>query len=109
VDDIQRSIGERVRNFRKERGLSQEALGWKSDLHFTYIGGIERGEKNCSIKTLQKIAKGLDIDIIELFRFPDHKKDVNQLKKQVKKKIDEASPKTLNLITELMKVLEENC
>lgn len=109
MDDIQRSIGERVRNFRKKRGLSQEALGWKSDLHFTYIGGIERGEKNCSIKTLQKIAKGLDIDIIELFIFPDQKKDVNQLKNHVKKKIDEASPKTLNLITELIKVLEEHC
>lgn len=106
MDDIQRSIGERVRVFRKEKGLSQEALGWKSDLHFTYIGGIERGEKNCSIKTLQKIANGLDINIIDLFRFPDQEKDVEQLKSHVKKKIDGASPKTLNLIAELIKASE---
>ncbi len=109
MEDIKLLIGERIRNLRKQRGLSQEGLGWKAGLHFTYIGGIERGEKNCSITTLQKIAKGLDVDIIELFKFPDQKRDVNKLKIHVKKKIDEASPKTLDIITELMKILEENC
>ena len=109
MEDIKLLLGERVRNLRKQKGLSQEGLGWKSELHFTYIGGIERGEKNCSINSLCKIAKGLDVDVIELFKFPNEMKNANQLKRLVKNKIDEASPKTLNLITELMKVLEENC
>ncbi len=51
------TFGERVRKFRKEKGLSQEQLAFKADLHRTYIGMIERAEKNITLLNIEKIAK----------------------------------------------------
>ena len=67
MDDIKCLVGKRVRALRKERGLTQEGLGWRAELHYTYIGAVERGEKNCSIETLDKISKALSINIYDLF------------------------------------------
>jgi transcriptional regulator with XRE-family HTH domain len=61
------SFGERVRELRKEKGLSQEELSFKTGLHRTYIGMIERAEKNITLTNIEKIAKALDIDIKNLF------------------------------------------
>ncbi|CAG7653110.1 hypothetical protein PAESOLCIP111_06704 [Paenibacillus solanacearum] len=66
-DQILKLIGIRIRDLRKERGLSQEQLGEKADFHFSYIGGIERAEKNISILNLAKIAAALEVHIGELF------------------------------------------
>lgn len=60
-------FGEKVRELRKEKGLSQEELSFKSDLHRTYIGMIERAEKNITLANIEKIAKGLNVDLKELF------------------------------------------
>ncbi|MDP2682061.1 MAG: helix-turn-helix transcriptional regulator [Deltaproteobacteria bacterium] len=67
MKDILKEFGRRVRDIRKEHGLSQEELAEKADLHFTYIGGIERGERNLSLKNIKRIADALKIDIRELF------------------------------------------
>ena len=65
-------IGDRIRDFRKRKGLSQEALRRKAKMHFTYIGSLERGEKNASVESLNRIAKGLDIRTErDLRRFED--------------------------------------
>ena len=61
-------LGNRIRKIRREKGLSQEDLGFKSDLHRTYIGSIERGEQNISIDNIHKIAKALKVspkDLLE--------------------------------------------
>jgi transcriptional regulator with XRE-family HTH domain len=62
------AFGEIVREKRKERGLSQEDLAHKADLHRTYIGMIERAEKNITLENINKIAKALDTTITELFK-----------------------------------------
>ncbi|MGI8385716.1 helix-turn-helix domain-containing protein [Robertmurraya sp. P23] len=54
-------IGKRVRTIRKLKGLTQEQLAEKTGLQETYIGGIERGERNISLETLEKISIGLEI------------------------------------------------
>ncbi len=61
------AFGEKVRELRKEKGLSQEELSFKADLHRTYIGMIERAEKNITLTNIEKIAKALDVDIKKLF------------------------------------------
>lgn len=61
-------FGENVREKRKEKGLSQEQLSFKADLHRTYIGMIERAEKNITLSNIEKIAKALEVDIIELLK-----------------------------------------
>ncbi len=60
-------IGGLIRQLRIKKGLSQEELAHQCDLHRTYIGSIERGEKVVTILTLEKIANALDISLSELF------------------------------------------
>ena len=68
--DLKQSIlikfGERVREIRKEKGFSQEELAHKADLHRTYIGMIERAEKNITLLNIEKIANALEVNIKEL-------------------------------------------
>lgn len=61
------SLGVHLRLLRVKAGLSQEKLGFKSGLHRTYIGSIERGEQNISVDNIGKLAKALKISIKELF------------------------------------------
>ena len=60
------ALGDNVRQIRLEKGLSQEALADLCGLHRTYLGGIERGERNVSLLNIVRIAKALDVNITEL-------------------------------------------
>jgi len=59
--DIQKKFGDKLRELRKQKGLSQEGLALKSGLHRTYISDIERGSRNLSLKNIDKIAKALGL------------------------------------------------
>ena len=59
-------FGNRVREERQQRGLSQEALAEKAGVHRTYIGMIERAEKNITLINIEKIAKALGVPIDRL-------------------------------------------
>jgi len=54
-------LGANIRGFRKRLGISQEVLAERSELHRTYIGGIERGERNVSLENIVRIARALQI------------------------------------------------
>lgn len=56
----------RLRAERKARGLSQEALGELADLHPTYVGSVERGERNISIDNMERLAAAMGLDVVEL-------------------------------------------
>ena len=60
-------IANRLVNLRKEMGLSQEQLAELCDLHPTYIGQLERGEKNASLETIMRVCEGLEISPEVLF------------------------------------------
>jgi transcriptional regulator with XRE-family HTH domain len=64
---IQKHFGESLRSLRKQKGLSQEALALACDLDRTYIGGVERGERNISLINIHKIAEALRVEPSELF------------------------------------------
>ena len=64
--DILIEFGEKVREIRKGKGLSQEELAHKAELHRTYIGMIERAEKNITLLNIEKIANALEVNIKEL-------------------------------------------
>lgn len=66
ADTLIREVAARIRLRREALGFSQEALGHHAGLHRTYIGAIERGERNLTVKTLFQIAKSLGCDIREL-------------------------------------------
>ncbi|CAH1208197.1 hypothetical protein PAECIP111891_03174 [Paenibacillus allorhizoplanae] len=62
-------IGKQIKALRTAKKLTQTQLGEMAELPYTYIGGIERGERNLSIDTLEKIILALDVSPIEVFRF----------------------------------------
>jgi len=65
--DIKTKFGAKVRKRRLAKGLSQEAFADICGLHRTYVGAIERGERNVSLENIEKIAKALGISIAALF------------------------------------------
>ena len=68
---IQKQFGERVRELRRARGLSQEELAFKAGVHRTYLGGIEQGTRNPALNNIAAIAKALGVSLPELFSFGD--------------------------------------
>ena len=64
--EISVELGMRIRYYRKEQHITQERLAEICNLHPTYIGQLERGEKNATIESVYRIAKGLDIPISKL-------------------------------------------
>jgi transcriptional regulator with XRE-family HTH domain len=67
-NDLLKRFGARVREMRKERSLSQEALAAICGLDRTYVGGVERGERNVALKNIEAIARGLGVSLSELMR-----------------------------------------
>lgn len=67
MSDIIKLLGQRIRNYRIEKGLSQEKLAELSGCHPTYIGQIERGEKNATVESVGKIASALGVSLSRLF------------------------------------------
>jgi transcriptional regulator with XRE-family HTH domain len=64
--DLQRVVGENLRAYRREQGLSQEAFAQVLGVHRTYMGGLERGERNLTLKALERIAERLEVDPLDL-------------------------------------------
>ena len=67
VSEIAKQIGQRIRNYRVKLGLSQEKLAEFSGVHPTYIGQLERGEKNATLESIEKISKALNLPLSKLF------------------------------------------
>ncbi|WP_282946339.1 helix-turn-helix domain-containing protein [Cellulomonas endometrii] len=61
--DLQRVVGRHVRRIRVDRGISQEALADALGYHRTYLGGIERGERNLTLRSVERLAEGLAVDV----------------------------------------------
>ncbi len=61
-------FGQKVREERLKKGLSQEGLAAKAGVHRTYIGMIERAEKNITLENIEKISRALDLKISNLFK-----------------------------------------
>lgn len=68
MEDIRVRFGKAVRQRRQKLGVSQEAFADLCNLDRTYIGGIERGERNVALVNIEKIASALHIRLSELFR-----------------------------------------
>lgn len=66
-EDILQSFGKRIRELRLERGWSQEKLAEKTGFHRTYIGMVERGERNLGLKNIAIFAQAFQLSISNFF------------------------------------------
>lgn len=72
MSELSKLIGQRIRNYRTQQKLSQERLAELSGCHPTYIGQVERGEKNATLESIEKIASALNVPLSQLFEKLGH-------------------------------------
>jgi len=65
---LRKNLANNLRRERNKRGISQDELAEICGLHRTYVGGIERGERNITLSTLEKISNALGVDALELLK-----------------------------------------
>jgi len=104
MNKILHLFGQRVRELRKRKGFSQEALAEKAGLHPTYIGQVERGTKNPSLKSIEKIAKALEVSLPDLFLFANDKSSSN-LKKEIADLLSDKDKKTVELVIRVIRAI----
>ncbi|MFB0863123.1 helix-turn-helix domain-containing protein [Paenibacillus oleatilyticus] len=71
MSNLRKLIGERIRFIRKLKGLTQEELSEKAQIQHTYLSDVERGDRNASLDSLEKIIHALDIQPSDLFDFSE--------------------------------------
>jgi transcriptional regulator with XRE-family HTH domain len=65
-----KELGENIRNIRKKKSMTMEALSYEAEIEYRLLGRIERGEGNTTVISLIKIADALKVDLLQLFNFP---------------------------------------
>ena len=68
---LQKTFGQNIRHWRKMRGISQEEFADRAQLHPTYVSGIETGNRNPTVKVIERIAAALDVEPAVLFRLDE--------------------------------------
>jgi transcriptional regulator with XRE-family HTH domain len=68
MQEVHKKLGERIAELRKKKGFSQEGFAHECGFHRSYMGALERGEKNITLAMVNKVAKALKISLSELFR-----------------------------------------
>lgn len=96
-------VGNRIRELRKAKGWTQEQLAEAAGLHYSYIGGVERGDRNISLETLEKIMHGLQVTAEEIFKF----KEDSEYKRALDEYITLISGKSTDTIVSLTKISKE--
>lgn len=108
MNELRKAFGERIRNLRKSRGFSQESFAEKADLHPTYVGGVERGERNLSLRSIEKIASALEVSLSELFNFHTMEKPTTEdelLTGEIIGLVKSLELKSKRLVTEVLRSL----
>jgi len=68
MQEVQRKLGKKIAELRRKKGFSQEGFAHECRFHRSYMGAVERGEKNITIQMLVRIVKALKISLSELFK-----------------------------------------
>ena len=105
--DIARIVGERIRGLRTQKNISQESLALKAGISSSYIGKIERGEKNCSLLSIGKILNALDVTFEDFFKYvqPSNAANENTVLPIIISKLNRLSAHEQREVLELLDVL----
>ena len=96
-------IGIKIQSIREKKGITQDQLGEKIGINAKYVSAIERGKKNLTILTLEKIAKGLDVELYELLILPLELEPIQRVTKAIESLIKNSDAKTLSLCLDFLK------
>ncbi len=96
-------LGKRIQSIREKRGLTQEQLEEKTAVNAKYISALERGQQNVTIRTLDKLAKGLDVELYEMFLFSYEPESEKVARKALESLLKDADVKTLNICLDFLK------
>lgn len=110
MEDILKRLGARIRDERKKNSLTQEKLAGRVDLSVDYIEYIERGKQAPYIRTLERIAKALNVEIYELFLFfikDNRRKDREAAIKELILSVDNIEPKDIRFIAFILRQIFE--
>lgn len=102
MSELRSLVGDRVRAIRKAKGLTQQQLAEQSNLDDAYIGAVERGERNFTIDTLEKINKALKVHPTEFFR---NDADINEIEVARRQATDEFIAMLSNLKSEQIDII----
>lgn len=106
MEDITIKIGNRIRQLRNSKGISQEELSLASGLNRAFIGQLERGEKNATVKTIEKICSALHVSLHEFFSFELDEIDVtNNSFIKLSAMFKELNDNQISQVVELVKLL----
>ncbi|MBU0568601.1 helix-turn-helix domain-containing protein [bacterium] len=78
MSKLKKVLGTRVRQLRNQLGLTQEALSEKADLDWRSIGSVERGERNLSLDSLERVSQALGVTPAYLLETPENKKELSE-------------------------------
>jgi len=102
--ELTKKIGERVRELRNAKGLTQEELAFQASLNDRYIGNIERGEKNVTLDSIEKVTKALDVSLGEFFSLVDPK--IDQGNNVLIELIDLLKDRSINEQTDFLNIIK---
>lgn len=100
---ILKLLGKKIQTIREKRDLTQEKLEEKTGINAKYISALERGQINLTVNTLEKLSKGLDIELYELFIFSVKPESCQSVKKAIESLMKDTDIKTLVLTLEFLK------
>jgi transcriptional regulator with XRE-family HTH domain len=103
--EAQLLLGRRIKALRLRQELTQEALGERAGLNYKYLGAIERGERNPSVRQLLKLAQALGVEPHELLIVDQEELGMPQLRAMIQALLQEASRAELQLAYKLLKGL----
>jgi len=102
--NILKGIGSRIQSIRTKLGITQDELGEKVGLNPKYISAIECGQRNITIKTLEKIANGLGVELFELLLFDESGDPALITRKAIDSLLEEADITVLRLCLQFLKI-----
>lgn len=109
MDEVLIKLGSKIREYRNLKGLSQDQLGELCGFHFSYIGGVERGERNITIENIAKISKALDIELSKLFEFESSfSSDKNKLLASISEILANKNINEINMIKNIVNEIFNN-
>ena len=103
--DIAELFGRRVRALRRQQDLTQQELGDRADLNYKYIGGIERGQENPTLKVIAKLATGLGVEMVDLFEVEHEERNPDVLRERIEEELEGAARDELQVALRMVRAL----